>query len=82
MSYHIGMAENGEVASLDLERSRKFLRTLAEDPFIAVVVAEDGEVRVFSKGIEPDHLARIKSVLTDLTREEDTADGEDEDPEG
>ena len=67
--------EKGDVLSLDLERSRKFLRQLAEDPFIAVVVT-DGEVRVFSKGIEPDHLDRIKNVLTQITREE--ADGEAE----
>lgn len=67
--------EKGDVLSLDLERSRKFLRRLAEDPFIAIVVT-DGEVRVFSKDIEPDHLDRIKNVLTDITREE--ADGEAE----
>lgn len=69
------MAANGtpeaedNVLSLDLEKSRKFLNLLAEDPFVAVVVT-DGEVRVFSKDIEPDHLDRIKSVLSDLSREE------------
>lgn len=58
----------GSVVSLDVERSRKFLNLLAEEPFVAVVVT-DGEVRVFSKGIEPDHLERIKQVLRDLNDE-------------
>lgn len=52
--------------SLDAERTRKFFRHLADDPFITLVVAEDGEVRVFAKDIEPDHLDRIKEVLRDL----------------
>ena len=52
--------------SLDAERTRKFFGHLAADPFITLVVAEDGEVRVFAKDIEPDHLDRIKEVLRDL----------------
>lgn len=61
-----GDEETNEVASLDRERARKFLKQLAEDPFVAVVVTETGEVQIFSKGIEPDHLDRIKSVLESL----------------
>lgn len=62
--------------SLGLKRTRKFFDQLASDPFMAVVVADDGEVQIFSKGIEPEHLDRIKKVLSDL--EEGDADGEDE----
>ena len=64
----MGKSETKPV-SLDLERSRKFLRKLAEDPFITIVVAEDGEVTIFSKGIEADHLERIKSALTEIQSE-------------
>jgi hypothetical protein len=61
--------------SLSLTRTRRFFDQLASDPFVAIVVADDGEVQIFSKGIEPDHLERIKKVLTDL-REGDE-DGEE-----
>jgi hypothetical protein len=60
------------VRSLNKERTRRFLKLLAEDPFVAVVVT-DGEVRVFSKNIEPDHLARIKEALTDMSDDEGSA---------
>lgn len=74
------MAKDGSnVVELDLERSRKFLQHIVEDPFVAVVVTDEGEVRVFSKDMDPEHLARIKNVLSDLTRKD--TDGE-EDHEG
>lgn len=58
-----------EVVSLDRERSRKFLRTLAEEPFIALVVSADGELQIFTKGIEEDHLDRIRTVLRSIVEE-------------
>lgn len=60
---------SGDPVSLDVERSRRFLRRLAEDPFIAVVVTDEGKVSIFSKGIEDDHLDRIKTVLRELEGE-------------
>lgn len=56
-------------------RTRKFFEALASDPFLAIVVADDGEVQIFSRDIEPDHLDRIKKVLTDLREGDD--DGEE-----
>lgn len=64
--------QDASVHSLDLERSRKFLQHLVDDPFVTVVVTDEGEVRVFSKDIAPEHLERIKQVLTDLNSEGDS----------
>lgn len=63
----------GEVVSLDVERARRFWNLLASDPFVAVVVT-DGEVRVFSKDIDADHLERIKQALSDLSNDEGNAE--------
>jgi hypothetical protein len=52
-----------EVASLPVERARKFLHALADDAFLCIVVTDDEGVRIFSKGIEDEHLERIKAVL-------------------
>jgi hypothetical protein len=62
---------DAEVISLDLERGRKFLRVLAEESFIALVVTADGELEIFTKGIEEDHLDRIKAVLREIVQEEE-----------
>lgn len=63
------MAENErEVFSLDSERSRKFLETIAAEPFLTVVVTSN-EVVIYGKDIESDHLDRIKNVLVQLTEE-------------
>lgn len=68
------MAANGKseenVVELDRERARKFFDAIANDPFLAVVVTEDGEIRVFGKDIGPDHLDRIKEVLRDIQGDE------------
>jgi hypothetical protein len=67
VSYNKGMDTNQQDpnASSDDERSRKFLRTLAKDPFLAVLVDDQGEVTIYSKGLEPEHLDRIKQVLSE-----------------
>lgn len=49
--------------TLNLEDSRKFLRRLADDPFIALVVDDEGELSIYVKGLEPHHLERIRGVL-------------------
>lgn len=53
-------------AVLDIAKSRKFLRKLADDSFIAIVVTEDGELQIFTKGIEQAHLDRIRNVLKEI----------------
>lgn len=63
-----GKPEN--VSNLDQERTKKFLNRLAQDPFIAIVVTEDDEVRIFGKGIEPEHIDRIREVLSEIQRED------------
>jgi hypothetical protein len=58
-----------DVISLDRERGAKFLKKLAEEPFIALVVSSEGELQIFTKGIEEDHLARIRTVLREIIEE-------------
>lgn len=69
-------AEDDGAVSLDRVRTRKFFERLAEDSFIALVVTDDGEVTVFSKDIDPDHLTRIRTFLIELREGE--ASGEEE----
>lgn len=70
MSKTADVATTETPISLSVERARKFLRLLADDPFIALVVTPPGEVRIFSKGIESDHLARIKEALEQIQQED------------
>lgn len=57
--------------SLDIARAKKFFQRLAKEPFVAVVVAEDGEVRVFSKDMNKEQYNRIKQVLGEIVSEGD-----------
>lgn len=56
------------VASLDLEKSRIFLRRLAEDPFLCIVVTDDVDTKVliYSKGIDHEHIKRIHDVIREI----------------
>lgn len=45
------------------EATRRFLSTLRTDPFLAVLIDSDGEITIYSKGLEPKHLERIRRVL-------------------
>ena len=55
--------------SLDQVRAKKFLDHLVGDPFMCLVVTDDGEVSIFSKDLDPEHLARIKKMLHDIEQE-------------
>lgn len=55
-----------EVISLNRERGQKFLNVLAKEPFLALVVSADGELQIFTKGIEPDHLEQIRNFLREI----------------
>lgn len=61
-----------EPANIEKERSKRFLRKLADHPFIAVVVLDDGKVEMFHKGIELEHVERIREALDNI--EEKDAD--------
>lgn len=49
--------------SLDVVRAGKFFRRLADDPFLAIVVDDEGEVSIFIKGLDSAHYDRIKGIL-------------------
>jgi hypothetical protein len=55
--------KNTEPTSLVGRRARKFLRRLADHPFIALVVNDNGSVEVFSKGITKENIQQIREAL-------------------
>lgn len=55
--------------SLDVRRTTKFFRRLADEAFLAIVVDDEGELRIFTKGIEPEHIDRIREVLKEIITE-------------
>lgn len=55
--------EPAEVTQLDAVKARRFLRSLAERPFVAIVVEED-KVLIYSKGIDTDEALRRINALT------------------
>jgi hypothetical protein len=59
--------------SLDKRRAEKFLRLLADEPFVCLVVT-DGELRLFSKDMPEEKLARLRTRLIEI--QGDTPDGE------
>lgn len=63
-----------EATELSVEESARFLHTLADDPFIALVVTAEGEVQIYGKGLEPEHIERIKQVLTQVMSNEQEAE--------
>ena len=56
------------VIDMNVQRSKKFLADMKTNPFIAVVVYADG-VRVFTKDIEPEHIASIEAALGEALAE-------------
>lgn len=55
--------------SLDVRRASKFFRRLADEAFLAIVVDDEGELCIFTKGIEPEHIDRIREVLKEIITE-------------
>lgn len=59
------------VTQLGVEKAGRFLDRLAEDPFVAVVLAEDSDpnnprVVIYSKGMDQAHVDRIKTALKEI----------------
>lgn len=58
--------ENAEVYDLDTEKSRKFLELLRDHPFVTLVMIPNGTVEIFSKGINGNHVSRLRDILLSL----------------
>ena len=56
-------------------QAERFLDQLAAEPFMCMVVEEGGEVHLYSCGLEPEHLDRIREHLMQVTTEKE-ADGD------
>lgn len=57
------------------EEARRFLHGLRDNPFLAVVIGEDGKVCVYSKDLGPDEIAQIREVIENELLEGKDADG-------
>lgn len=58
---HLG--DDADVLDLSAERTKKFLRDVRENPFIAVVAYPNGDVCVYDKGLTPEVNTRIKEAV-------------------
>jgi hypothetical protein len=52
-----------EPASLDAHRSKKLLRDLKDNAFLAVVVKPDGDVCVYTKAVGSTEAAQIREAV-------------------
>lgn len=51
------------VASLEVHKAEQFLKDLSALPFVALVVDEGGDLKVYTKGVTPEEIAEIKSMI-------------------
>jgi anti-sigma-K factor RskA len=63
--------EDRKIARLEEKRASRFLDALARDPFVCIIVTNDGQVQIVSSQISEEHLLRIKKVLKEI--EDDNA---------
>lgn len=61
-----------QTITLERQRAKRFLELLAERPFVCLV-AVDGDLRIFSKGMTEEELAEVRARLAEI---EGDADGE------
>lgn len=54
---------DGTLVNFEQQKSRRFLRDLRDNPFVAIVVYDDGDVSVFSKDVGPEQMARIREAI-------------------
>lgn len=59
-----------EPISLSERAAGKFLRDLAAEPFLCVVIMDD-EVRFYSKKVDPERLARARESLMEAMGDDD-----------
>lgn len=58
-----------EVASLDLAKAKRFLKHLKNQPFVTLIVGEDGDLHVYVKGVHPEVVERITELVEQLHEE-------------
>lgn len=61
------------VGQLNSQRARRFLREVAEVPFLAFVFT-DGALKVYTKGMTDDQLRTIEGLVEGLPDDEELAD--------
>jgi hypothetical protein len=59
-----------EPKTLAGQRVRHLLRDLADEPFIALVIPEAGDVKVYVSGVSPEKLTQIKRLVEEALAED------------
>lgn len=59
--------------SIPTERARRFLKELAEAPFVALVFSAD-DVRVYSKGLDDETLQQVERLVQHINSPESDED--------
>jgi hypothetical protein len=73
--------EVGAVASasdIEVKRAERFLRSLAAHPFVAFVFDDNGDVHLYTKGINEDDLRTITEALHEVHEEENDSGYQEE----
>lgn len=66
------MGDDEVVRSLGQHKAEKFFELLGQHPFLAVILSEGGDLRIYTKNMTEDRMAKIREVLSDM--EEDDGD--------
>jgi hypothetical protein len=61
-----------EPSRLGAQRAKRLLRDLADQPFIALVMPDDGDTKIYVKGVSPDKMLRIQKFVERVLSEDDT----------
>lgn len=67
-----------DLSRLGEQRVRHMLRDLSDEPFVALVIPADGDVKIYVKGVPPEKLARIQTLIERLLREPLSANPDEE----
>lgn len=59
-----------EPTTLAGQRVKHLLRDLADEPFIALVIPEEGDVKVYVSGVPADKMAQIKRLVEEALAED------------
>lgn len=62
--------EPKEIASLNEQRARRFLKKLRDSPFITAVLEEDGKVHIYTKQVNAAEMQEIREALEEIETEE------------
>lgn len=70
-------ANAAQIADIEEARANRFLDQIRNDPFVALVISDDGRVKVYVRAdLSAEDIAAMQSALAELIKEEG-ADGKE-----